>query len=341
MYAAPLALALVTATVAQAAPTQTPTLRLAAPGLSTSDLDEKKAQFLNGYFAEQVSRRSEQRITVLTESDVRELVGLERQKALLNCSEDASGCVADVAGALKVDGLILGNVARFGSQFAIVVRVVSSPDGAVVWSSSERGLSEEGLVEWLGNASGALVSEVNRTAAEVASETGDTHEAPAQVTVTTSTGSEETVPTGRLTRRRAGDRPVEARMGSAKRDDNSVWLNLASVEYARRLRGSTSWVGARAGLYQVGFNLTAKSISGGWLTARLHPLPPGGSWNYSLVGGAGLALIRNWGATRGHISSDVFIGVEGGWRFVRLSGEVHYGAGQVYVVPALSLALSF
>ncbi len=359
MYVAALALALVTGTMAAAAPAHPPTLRLAAPGLSTSDLDEKKAQFLNGYFAEQVSRRSEQRITVLTGDDVRELVGVERQKALLGCPEDASECVADVAGALKVDGIILGSVARFGSQYAIVVRVVSSPDGAVVWSSSERGLSEEGLVEWLANASGALVAEVNRTAAEIAAASRSSSSVEGSSTSTPGSGSQsgavsgateeatEGLQPGRLTRRRAGDTPIDAVASSgAKRDDNSVWLSLLNAEYARRLRGSTSWVGGRLALYQLGFGRQVTSVSGAWLTARLHPLPPGKAWNYSLVGGAGLALISpltGSGTGSGRLSSDVFIGVEGGWRALRLSCDLHYAGAveRIYVVPGLSLALSF
>ena len=61
--------------------------------------------------------------------DMVALLGVERQKQLLGCSDAASSCMAELAGALGADGLVTGQLARIGKSFQLNVKVLAA-DGS-------------------------------------------------------------------------------------------------------------------------------------------------------------------------------------------------------------------
>lgn len=180
-------------------------LKLAAPGLEAVDLDPKKAEFLNNFFAEQLGKKTDERVRVITQSEVAALIGLERQKQLLGCSESSAECLAEISGALGVDALIVGNVARFGSEYAVTVRVLPAGGGVPLASASGTNLSEERLLAWMRTTSSDFAKQLDPGA-------------PA----------------------RSQTQPVV----KAPEHKNALRFAFASVEYSRRLRGP-SWVGGR------------------------------------------------------------------------------------------------
>ena len=75
-----------------------------------------------------------------TAGDLKQLIGLERQKQLLGCAE--RGCVAELAAALGVDGVLTGNVTR-SESWLVTVKVLHAADGSA-WSVRSSRESSEG-----------------------------------------------------------------------------------------------------------------------------------------------------------------------------------------------------
>ncbi|MDX2011269.1 MAG: hypothetical protein SFW67_13805 [Myxococcaceae bacterium] len=81
---------------------------------------------------------------VTTRNDVIAMLGLERQRQLLGCSE-GSNCTAELAGALGAEGIVRGEVAKLGDVYQLNVKVLSS-SGAPLYSTLRRVGSEEALL---------------------------------------------------------------------------------------------------------------------------------------------------------------------------------------------------
>lgn len=122
-------LALVVSVAAAAAPT------LASPDFSTLNVSGEVARFCNEHLAQQLASRG---VQVTTARQISAALGLERQKQLLGCDDAATSCMAELASALGVDGMLLGDIGRLGTKFQVNLRVAKSGDGQVfaTWSRS-------------------------------------------------------------------------------------------------------------------------------------------------------------------------------------------------------------
>jgi hypothetical protein len=129
---------------------------LAAPGFQTVNVAPELATFLNDHFAQQLTLGG---LRVITGREIGALVGLERQKQLLGCSDAESECVAEIANALGADGLVTGNVGRFGTDTFQVNTRILGPDGKPLTVSSARVQGET-----------AVLDELSRAAREAATE---------------------------------------------------------------------------------------------------------------------------------------------------------------------------
>jgi hypothetical protein len=121
-------------------------LKLAAPGLRAVGIEEKKVAVFSDYLAQQLSLYG---IRVTTEAEVQALLGLERQRQLLGCTDDSASCMAELAGALGVDGLITGNVARIDKGYVLTLKIIRAGDGAPMGSYSGRVADESAALDWL------------------------------------------------------------------------------------------------------------------------------------------------------------------------------------------------
>jgi hypothetical protein len=132
-------------------------LKLAAPGFSCVNAEEKTCDFFNDYFAQQLATDAGARVT--TKTEVSALLGFERQKQLLGCSEESSSCLAEIAGALGVDGVLVGSVATFGAELALTVKVVGAKDGEPLASWSTRA-KKDAVLDALGTGARALAQQL-------------------------------------------------------------------------------------------------------------------------------------------------------------------------------------
>ena len=118
-------------------------IKLAAPGFKAVNISEADANFYSEHFAQQLKLFG---LSVSTASDISALLGLERQKQLMGCADDATSCVAEIAGALGADGLVKGTLGKFGPLYQINLNILKQ-DGSslVVFSSRVKG--EEPLLD--------------------------------------------------------------------------------------------------------------------------------------------------------------------------------------------------
>jgi TolB-like protein len=68
---------------------------------------------------------------VIASSDIVALLGFERQKQLLGCTENA-GCIAEIGGSLGVEFVVSGQVGQRGSQYNVSLLVVDARKAKVV-----------------------------------------------------------------------------------------------------------------------------------------------------------------------------------------------------------------
>ena len=101
-------------------------VKLASTTFNVVNASPELAAFWTDHFAQQLSSDE---VKVITSAEIASLLGLEREKTLLGCSELATNCAAELANALGVDGLVRGSVGKFGEAYQVNVRVVAASDG--------------------------------------------------------------------------------------------------------------------------------------------------------------------------------------------------------------------
>jgi hypothetical protein len=121
------------------------TEKFAATSFTTIDVPSARGDLFAEHFA---TRLMEQGVSVTTPSDVTTMLGLERQRQLLSCS-DGSSCIAELTGALGVSALITGQVAKLELGYQVMVKVLDAKDAHVRFAKSARVDSERGVFEVL------------------------------------------------------------------------------------------------------------------------------------------------------------------------------------------------
>jgi TolB-like protein len=92
------------------------------------------------------ARTSNAFASVVSTVEIENVMGLERQRQLLDCQ--TGSCVAEVAGSLGVDYLLLASVGRLGAVLVLSVRLVDAHNGKLLASVSQKVCSggEEGAL---------------------------------------------------------------------------------------------------------------------------------------------------------------------------------------------------
>ncbi len=126
--------------------------QIAAPGLQTARMSKQLAELCNEHLAQALHDRG---LKVISQAQIGAILGLERQKQLLGCS-DSTSCVLELTNALGADALVVGSVGLVGESFQVDVKITSSRDGSTLASSSGRVQGEEALLDELGRAADAI-----------------------------------------------------------------------------------------------------------------------------------------------------------------------------------------
>ncbi|HVE83386.1 MAG TPA: hypothetical protein VND93_11085, partial [Myxococcales bacterium] len=143
---------------ALAAPQPAAPVKLAAPGLTGLNVNAEELEFYTEHLAQQLTLAG---VQVITGKQISSLLGLERQKQLLGCKE-GSACMAELASALGVDGVVTGSVGKLEKSYRVNVSIVAASDGRSLSAYSARAGSSEELVEDLTAAAAQMAAEVTR-----------------------------------------------------------------------------------------------------------------------------------------------------------------------------------
>ncbi len=145
---------------------------LAAPGLTAVDLEAKRVEFLSDYLAQELARVGAGQLQVLSQAQVAALLGLERQRQLLGCADDA--CSTELAGALGSEGLLLGSIAKLGERYTVSLQILTAQTGARRALVTEDQLELEELPRFLSRAAKQLVDQLLTGASAIAPSTATT-----------------------------------------------------------------------------------------------------------------------------------------------------------------------
>ncbi|MBX7100781.1 MAG: hypothetical protein K1X89_23915 [Myxococcaceae bacterium] len=145
---------------------EAPVLSLAAPELTVVGLPAEQATYFTENLAQQLTLRGARTITT---KEMSALIGLERQKQLLGCSAQGSSCIAELAGALGTDGVVIGDVGKLGSVMQVNLRVVSA-EGKLLAIFSKEAANDDALREVFQAAAASLVRQTAKALSRVVPE---------------------------------------------------------------------------------------------------------------------------------------------------------------------------
>jgi TolB-like protein len=134
-------------------------VKLAAPGLSGFNVSPAELEFFSEHFAQQLTLSG---LQVTTAKQISTLLGMERQKEIMGCKDAASSCMAELAAALGVDGVLTGSVGKFETSYRVNVSIVAASDGHTLSAYSARAGTSEEVLETLTTAARQMAAEATR-----------------------------------------------------------------------------------------------------------------------------------------------------------------------------------
>jgi hypothetical protein len=99
-------------------------------------------------------------VRVTTKGDIAQLLGMERQRQLLGCSDGTGACIAELVGGLGMEAVLSGSIAKSGTRYTVTLRTIRVADGAEVASTSERFDDERALEAFLDEEAARLARKI-------------------------------------------------------------------------------------------------------------------------------------------------------------------------------------
>lgn len=120
--------------------------KAASAGITVSGLPAERAEFYSEFVAQQMTVSG---VNVVTPRQVQSLLGMERQRQMLGCASESASCLAEIASALGVDGIVQGEAAKLDSGFQVSLKVLWSRDGRALTVFTGRSSDEGGLLDMM------------------------------------------------------------------------------------------------------------------------------------------------------------------------------------------------
>jgi hypothetical protein len=126
-------------------------VRVAVYELTATDIPASRLGLVTSAVLAEVRKLA--RVSAMGMNEVRALLSMEEQKQMVGC-EDSESCVAEIAGALGVDYLVMGNVGTVGDSSVFSLKRISMSTSQVTHSFDKRTRGGEGeeLLEAIGPA---------------------------------------------------------------------------------------------------------------------------------------------------------------------------------------------
>jgi hypothetical protein len=145
-------LSLALCVVVTAAPTD---FKLAAQDVRLTGIDPALSEALTVHLGQSFKRAN-----VVTSRDIAAILGLERQKQLMGCSDAASSCLAELGNALGVSGIVATDLTKLGAHVQLNMRVLDPTDGKVLARYSEELGSIDDAFKALARGAGELEAQL-------------------------------------------------------------------------------------------------------------------------------------------------------------------------------------
>jgi hypothetical protein len=146
-------------------------ITVASPGFETVNVQEKVGGFALAHLSERLGALG---IKVITPAEIQAVLGIDRQRQLLGCSDGAS-CSTELMDALGAEATMLGTLAKLGDTIELSIKVISSRTGARRAGFTERVRDESALFEVMDRAATSLAEQLNPPAPGSKRESGGLH----------------------------------------------------------------------------------------------------------------------------------------------------------------------
>ncbi|MBX7102166.1 MAG: hypothetical protein K1X89_30905 [Myxococcaceae bacterium] len=128
------------------------------PGLNAVRLEHGEGELYSEALSQKLMARG---FKVITNRDIGAMLGLERQKQLMQCGSD--NCTAELTAALGADALLTGDVGLLGAEYVVNLKLIAAKDGAVVAVFNGKTLHPESVLSVLDAGAQALAAQVARS----------------------------------------------------------------------------------------------------------------------------------------------------------------------------------
>jgi hypothetical protein len=127
------------------------------PLVALGGVTKETTQLLGDALAGELRRRPG--VSVLTQSDVAALLGVEKTRQMMGCAD--SGCLAEIGGALGADRVVHGSLGRVGGSLVVNLSALDPRRASAPASVSERlrGDRDEAFLDALPGMASALLTE--------------------------------------------------------------------------------------------------------------------------------------------------------------------------------------
>lgn len=130
-------------------------VKIASVGLTpTGGVSALSAEFVSEHFAAKLATAAGLQVT--TRKAIVTLLGLERQRQLLGCTDDDTSCMTELAGALGADVVLVGELAQLDRSLQVNLRAMEASTARVLHSTTVRADSQELLLDRLSDAASAM-----------------------------------------------------------------------------------------------------------------------------------------------------------------------------------------
>ncbi len=126
--------------------------KLALSSISAVGIEPQLATFYAEHLANQMKLEG---VEVITQGEIASLMGVERQRQLLGCTEQSTDCMLELSSALGVDALVLGGFAKVGAGTQVNLKVVRN-SGKTLAVFSELVASSDEVIPTLNRAARQL-----------------------------------------------------------------------------------------------------------------------------------------------------------------------------------------
>ena len=132
-------------------------VRVAVLGLAGVGVGAETLSFEGEHLAQSLRAPG---LNVVTAREMSALLGLERQRQLMGCDPSSSACIAELAGALGAEVVVVGDIGRFDGTHQVNVKALSGRDAHVIASKSARVSSDAAELDALTAIGHALAAAV-------------------------------------------------------------------------------------------------------------------------------------------------------------------------------------